>query len=214
MFLLIAKSMLDNRDYSFILARSPESWAYKDPSFIHWKQAETAIIKIAKQCQEYDPDGICVYSAIEPFEKYNKTKVAKLAQILRRQNPPEIKIDPSAPLEDALNNYFLRRESYIYRNGEIILVFLDKKPEQYERLFEVIIEATKKVTPTRQRGKIYELGISFIQIGEDKETADFLDFLDDDLQTIGAKHDIVDAKNWLTINKLAIDKFLKDALFD
>ncbi len=111
-----------------------------------------------------------------------------------------------------LNSYFLRRERYIYRNGEIILVFLDTRPINFQRLFEIVIEATKKVNPSKERRKIYELGISFVQVGDEPRTAKFLSFIDCDLEKIGAKHHIVDSKNWLSLKQMSVQEFLKDAL--
>lgn len=209
----MSKLLLKNRDYTFIIARTPHTCSETDPYFLHWREAQTAIIKLAKKCQEYDPDGICIYDAVAPFIKYEKTDVTKIAEILQKKHPvPEI--DAIAPLEDALSHYFARRESKQYNNGETILVLLDKKPLRSDRLTEIIIAATEKVNVRQETGHTYELAISFVQIGEDKNTAEFLEFLDDDLQKIGAKHDIVDAKKWYDLEQYSIHRLLEDALFD
>ncbi len=209
----MSKLLLNNRDYTFILGRSPETWSEENPYFLHWREAHTAIIKLAKRCQEYDPNGICVYYAFQPFEKYDKTDVDKIAEMLQKKAPPqESDIIPS--LEDALNNYFNRRDSQKYNNGETIFLLLDKKPHNYKKLINIIVEATKKVNIRQETGTTYELALSFIQIGDDIDTTEFLKFIDDDLQTIGAQHDIVDANKWYVIERDSIQKLLEDALFD
>jgi hypothetical protein len=59
----------------------------------------------------------------------------------------------------------------------------------------------------------YELGILFIQVGDNESVRQFLAFLDDDLEQLGA-HDLIDAKHWSHIRKTSLTSLLEGALLD
>lgn len=59
-----------------------------------------------------------------------------------------------------------------------------------------------------------ELGISFIQIGNDKPAAVFLKKLDDELVSAGAKFDIVDTKTCDDLDNMSVQDMLLAAVND
>ena len=59
-----------------------------------------------------------------------------------------------------------------------------------------------------------ELGISFIQVGTDKEATRFFKALDDDLEGVGAKFDIVDTVTVDDMNGMPLTDVLLNALID
>ncbi len=67
------------------------------------------------------------------------------------------------------------------------------------------------VTERLLRG--YKLSILFIQVGENESVRQFLSFLDDDLEKLGA-HDLIDAKPWEAIRQTSLSAFLEGALTD
>jgi hypothetical protein len=75
------------------------------------------------------------------------------------------------------------------------LVVTDGQPENKKSVMKAIIEATKRLDGDE------EIGISFIQIGNDSEATTFLKGLDDDIQGLGAKFDIVDTITMEEIEK-------------
>ncbi|MGK7919383.1 MAG: hypothetical protein AB4080_05180 [Trichodesmium sp.] len=206
-------SLLKNRDYTFIFARSPESWSSASQYYEHWVAAQIKIINLAKHCQSLDDDGITVYLASSPFIKEENTEVVKLAQLFQLKEPPEI-MDLVSSLEDAINDYFQRRDAKQTKNGDIILVLVDEISNQQESLINLIINATEKIDLIPGTENTYELGISFLQIGEDSETKEFLTYLDDHLVEAGAKCDIVDTKLWYEIKQKSLTEILIHALVD
>ena len=70
---------------------------------------------------------------------------------------------------------------------ETILVITDGEPNSREEVEEAIIHATNNYMRTDN-----DLSISFIQIGSDAAAESWLQTLDDDLQSKGAKFDAVD----------------------
>jgi hypothetical protein len=58
------------------------------------------------------------------------------------------------------------------------------------------------------------LAISFIQVGSDPNTTKFLKTLDDELQTLGAKFNIVDAVTVEDIKNMTLQDVLLNAIVD
>ncbi|CBN56510.1 MULTISPECIES: hypothetical protein [Kamptonema] len=206
-------NLLNDRDYIIIIARSAASREQNHPLYEHWLAAQASLIDLAKKCQELDSDGLTVYEASTPLWKYENTDVKRLAEILQRQNTtPDpanlIKISLQEALSDALNDYFKRKASPKAKKGAIIVVVIDEKQEDGKLVAETIINTANKIA------KDEEIGISFIQIGEDVETREFLTYLDNNLQQVGAKFDIVDTKFWQEIKRSSIVQFLIGAIHD
>ncbi|NEQ35982.1 MAG: hypothetical protein F6K40_06660 [Okeania sp. SIO3I5] len=205
--------LLENRDYTFIFARSLVSWSPSHPYYEHWLAAQTKIIDLAKCCQSLDNDGITVYLASSPFIKHTNTEVVKLAQLFQIKDPPET-MDLVSSLQDAIDDYFQRRDAKQTQNGDIILVLVDQISKEQESLSNLIINATEKIDLIPGTENSYELGISFLQIGEDPATKEFLTYLDDRLVEAGAKCDIVDTKFWYEIKQKSLVDILIHALVD
>ncbi|MDF0552383.1 hypothetical protein [Kamptonema sp. UHCC 0994] len=206
-------NLLNDRDYVIILARSGASREQNHPLYEHWLAAQASLIDLAKKCQELDSDGLTVYEASTPLWKYENTDVKRLAEILQRQNttpdPANLtKIHLQEALSDALSDYFKRKASSKAKKGTIIVVVIDENQEDSKLVAEIIINAANKIARDE------EIGISFIQIGEDLEIRKFLTYLDDNLQQVGAKFDIVDTKFWQEIKKSSIVQFLIGAIND
>ncbi|MDJ0554154.1 MAG: hypothetical protein QNJ68_06890 [Microcoleaceae cyanobacterium MO_207.B10] len=206
-------SLLKNRDYTFIFARSPESWSASHQYYEDWRAAQIQIIDLAKHCQSLDNDGITVYFASNPFLKHTNTEVIKLAQLFQLKEAPE-KMDLIASLQDAIDDYFHRRDAKQTKNGDIILILLDKISDEQETLINMLIQATEKLDMVPGTDNSYELGISFLQIGDDPATKEYLTFLDDHLIEAGAKCDIVDAKFSYEIKHNSLKDILIHALLD
>ncbi len=206
-------SLLENRDYTFIFARSLQSWSSSHPYYEHWLAAQAKIIDLAKRCQSLDHDGITVYLASSPFIKHTNTEVLKLAQLFQIKNPPET-MDLVSSLQDAIDDYFQRRDAKKTKNGDIILVLVDKISNEQEALINLIRNATEKIDLIPGTENSYELGISFLQIGEDPATKECLTYLDDHLVEVGAKCDIVDTKLWYEIKQQSLTDILIHALVD
>ncbi len=130
-------------------------------------------IDLAKKCQEFDSDGITLYEASTPMWKYKNSNVARLAEILQRQNTEPDSASPTATnLEEALkssfSDYFANKKDGKGKKGAIIVAVLDKKPQEVAAVAEIIVSAANKIE------KDEEIGVSFIQIGDDLKTREFL----------------------------------------
>ncbi|MEG4230998.1 hypothetical protein QUA40_02605 [Microcoleus sp. Pol11C3] len=206
-------NLLEDRDYTIIIARSDASRDPQHPWYEEWVEAQASLIDLAKKCQEFDSDGITLYEASTPMWKYKNSNVARLAEILQRQNTEPDSASPTAiNLEEALkasfSDYFANKTDGKGKKGAIIVAVLDKKPEQVATVAEIIVSAANKIE------KDEEIGVSFIQIGDDLKTREFLTDLDTNLQGRGARFDIVDTKFWHEIKRSSVVQFLIGAIND
>jgi hypothetical protein len=206
-------NLLEDRDYTIIIARSDASRHHQHPWYQEWIEAQASLIDLAKKCQQFDSDGITLYEASTPMWKYKNSNVARLAEILQRQNtepdsakPTEINLEEA--LKATFSDYFANKTEGKGKKGAIIVAVLDQKPAQVAAVAEIIVSAANKID------KDEEIGVSFIQIGDDLETREFLTDLDTNLQDRGARFDIVDTKFWHEIKRSSVVQFLIGAIND
>jgi len=206
-------NLLEDRDYTIIIARSDASRHHQHPWYQEWIEAQASLIDLAKKCQQFDSDGITVYEASTPMWEYKNSNVARLAEILQRQNtepdsanPTEINLEEA--LKASFSDYFASKSNAKGKKGAIIVAVLDQKPANATAVAEIIISAANKID------KDEEIGVSFIQIGDDLKTREFLSDLDTNLQGRGARFDIVDTKFWHEIKRSSVVQFLIGAIND
>lgn len=189
--------MLDKRDYTLIIDQSGSMWTKdKDEMKIQneqklqsrWELIKESTIAFASKCEQLDPDGITVYTFNDGFKRFENVTADKVIEIFEDEEPFG-NTNLAEVLQDALDNYFQRKaKGQTKPNGEIILVVTDGQPNDRKAVVKTIVDATHKMDVDRK-----ELGISFIQIGNDEQATKFLKILDDELQgSGGAKFDIVD----------------------
>lgn len=179
--------MLENRDYTLIIDKSG-SMSTKDQAGgrSRWDVMQESTLALAGKCEEFDPDGITVYTFSTRFRRYENVTAGKVIQIFQ-ENEPLGRTEMADVLRDAFQHYFNRRESGQTKpNGETILVVTDGQPDNRKLVITEIVEATQQIDRDE------ELAISFIQVGNDPDATAFLKALDDELQNVGAKFDIVD----------------------
>jgi len=200
--------MLANRDYTIILDKSG-SMSTRDQAGgkSRWQTVQESTIALARKCEEFDPDGITVYTFSSKFRRYDNVTSAKVEQIFR-ENEPVGGTNLTAVLQDAINNYFQRRSQGRTKTGETILVVTDGEPDDRKSVFEVIIHATRQLQTDE------ELAISFIQVGSDPQARQFLKALDEQLMSVGAKFDIVDTVTIADMEDMTLSEVLLNAITD
>jgi len=201
--------MMSDRDYTLILDKSG---SMSTPDQVggrsRWEVAQESTLALARKCEQFDPDGITVYTFSGRFRRYDDVTSAKVAQIFL-ENDPAGTTNLAGVLQDAINNYFQRKAAGKTKaNGETILVITDGEPDDRKAVFEVIIQAT------RQMERDEELAISIIQVGSDPQATKFLKALDDQLQSVGAKFDICDTVTLEDLEDMSLADVLMNAITD
>jgi hypothetical protein len=173
-----------------------------------WHTAQESTLALARKCEQFDPDGITVYLFSGRFKRYDNVTSDKVAQIFM-ENDPMGTTDLASVLKDATDQYFQRKASGQTKpNGETILVITDGEPDDRKAVMRVIIEAS------RHMDRDEELAISLIQVGNDPTATRFLKALDDELQTAGAKFDIVDTITLDDMENSTLAEVLLNAIND
>jgi Mg-chelatase subunit ChlD len=202
-------SIVEDRDYTLIIDKSGSMSINDRPGGkTRWESAQESTLALARKCEEIDPDGITVYLFSGRFRRYDNVTSDKVSQIYQ-ENDPMGRTDLASVLSDAVDNYFSRKAAgQAKKNGETILVITDGEPDDYKSVMRVIIEAS------RQIDRDDELGISLIQVGNDRKATQFLTALDDQLESAGAKFDIVDTVTMDDMEGMTLAEVLLKAITD
>ncbi|MBD2013712.1 VWA domain-containing protein [Microcoleus sp. FACHB-53] len=201
--------MLQQRDYTLIIDKSG-SMATRDQlgNKSRWETMQESSLALASKCEEFDPDGITVYLFSGRFKRYDNVTTNKVTQVFK-ENEPSGRTDLASVLQDATSNYFQRKAAGQTKpNGETILVVTDGEPDDRKAVMKVIIETSRRM----ERDE--ELAISFIQVGTDAQATKFLKILDDELQSAGAKFDIVDTVTMEDMEDMTLTEVLLNAITD
>lgn len=200
-------SKLEGRDFSVLIDRSG-SMAMGNGSQTRWQSAQEGAVALASKCAQFDPDGIEVMLFGSKVIKFDDVTPDKVAAIFKEYDPMG-STNLTGCLEAYFSGYFERKTTGKAKaKGEVVLVITDGEPDNRASVAKVIVEATKKLE------REDELGITFIQVGDDKGATDFLKFLDDDLEKQGAKYDIVDTITLVDCESKPLTQVLLDALED
>jgi uncharacterized protein with von Willebrand factor type A (vWA) domain len=200
--------MLDKRDYTLIIDKSGSmSNVDRGTTKSRWEIVKESTLALARKCDQLDPDGITVYLFSGKFKRFDHVSAAKVEQIFQ-ENEPMGGTNLTSVLQDVINQFFQRKKAGQAKSGETILVITDGEPDDRRSVFEVIIEATRRMSSDE------ELAISFIQVGSDTSATDFLKSLDDKLQSIGANYDIVDTITLADMEDMTLAEVLLSAIND
>ncbi|MEA5577161.1 VWA domain-containing protein [Anabaena sp. UHCC 0451] len=201
--------MLDNRDYTLIIDNSASmEKPFGESGKTKWLALQESTFALACKCEQLDSDGITVYLFSRKFQRFDHVTSAKVSQIFS-ENIPADTTNLVGVLQDAINNYFTRKAAGKTKpNGEIILVITDGITNNRQAVCEIIINATLKMEHEK------ELGISIIQVGADSQATKFLNAVDNELQSIGAKFDICDTITLDDLEEMSLTDVLINALTD
>lgn len=169
-----------------------------------WVAAQEATLGLARKCAEFDKDGITVIPFAGGHKEYKNITAGedKVLQIFK-ENEPNGSTDTAKVLKFVFDEYFKNPAKPI-----IVLCVTDGAPNDQQAVADVIIDATKKMDKDEQ------IGVTFLQIGNDPDAATFLKWLDDGLVAKGAKFDIVDTKTTDEMENMTITEVLIAALSD
>ncbi len=205
----MTNQILTDRDYTLIIDKSG-SMTRKDQrgGKSRWQVMQETTFALASKCEEFDPDGITIYTFSGRFKRYDNVTADKV-DLIFSENEPSGRTDLAGVLQDALNDYFQRKTlGQTKANGETVLVVTDGEPDDRKAVMRNIVEASRKMD------KDEELAISFIQVGNDSDATKFLKILDDELQSIGAKFDIVDTVTIEDMEDFTLTEVLLNAITD
>jgi hypothetical protein len=202
-------ALIRDRDYTLLIDKSQSMSTQDQPEGkSRWEVAQESTYALAKECEDYDPDGITVYLFSSRFKRYDNVTSNKVNEIYA-ENDPMGKTNLYGVLQHALENYFQRKAvGQTKPNGETFLIITDGEPEDRKGVMRLIIETSRRVERDN------ELGISLIQVGDDPKVTEYLKALDDQLLDAGAQFDIVDTITMADMGNSSLSDVLLKALTD
>jgi hypothetical protein len=136
---------------------------------------------------EFDSNGITVVPFAKSFKKYeNVDGGVDLINKIFTENEPNGSTDTAGVVKDVIDEYLATKGTETCK-PVIIICVTDGVPDDESALVKVIVNATKKIA-TRE-----EIGLLFVQVGNDAHAHEFLKRLDDNMTNEGAALDIVSA---------------------
>ncbi len=207
--LLEGGAALQKRDYTLLVDQSFSMSEFEDSEEkSRWEMMQDSTLALATQCEHFDPNGITVYLFAAEFQRYDHVTSEKVAQMFKTHRP-QGKANLATALKHATAQYFKRRATETAQvNGEIILVVTAGEIEDPEAVRQVIIDAADQLYSDE------ELGIELIQVGSNRQAAQFFKALDQDLKRVGAKFDICHTVSLEDIDRIDLNEILLRAITD
>ncbi|KAJ7849803.1 hypothetical protein B0H14DRAFT_2764779 [Mycena olivaceomarginata] len=169
-----------------------------------WNEAGEALETLAEAAQQYDGDGIDIYFLNNKTESLNiksSSEVRALfAQILkpRLRVLEEARIEPDGTPSDKESGEEIKRCNFI--------VITDGEATDNPKY--AILDAASRLKAMQNLCMI-QLGIQFVQIGNDSRATKALKELDDDLHKTRNIRDIVDTTPYSKLNPVTADGLIK-----
>jgi hypothetical protein len=165
-----------------------------------WEEAQEGTKALVREAIKVDSDGVtlCLFNGADTLKEYKNVKDAAVVDQIFTENSPMSGTPTNVLLNKYLGEYLTAKKAGNNPKPIILGVVTDGEPTDRKATKAAIINATKDME------KDGEIGISFIQIGNDPGATSFLQDLDDNLQNEGAKFDIVDTKHMDNIDNLMV----------
>jgi Mg-chelatase subunit ChlD len=148
-----------------------------------WDYAKETIVSFVMDLGKHDDDGITLVPFNASHSVSDNVKSETFGAVWSGLGQPVGGTMLASPLRTALG----LAEKRWKEKQQLIVVLTDGEPSDRADVAQVIIDASKKMERDEQTA------ILFLQVGQDTGAKAFLASLDDDLQSKGAKFDIVDA---------------------
>lgn len=198
---------LAKRDYVIAIDKSGSMSTADCPGGkTRWAYVQEQAENVARKCGEFDTDGIDIVVFAGTPKEYHGVTADKVHQVFG-ENSPGGSTDTAAAVKLVTDAYFARKAAGSAK-PITLLVFTDGVPNDEKALAKVITDAANKIDADE------EIGISFLQVGKDEHARAYLKSLDDDLQSHGAKFDIVDTKDDSEMENITVEELLIEAITD
>lgn len=169
------------------------------PGKSRWEEAQEFAEGYAFFADKVDDDGLTVITFNSHATVYDGVHADKVHEIFTKNRP-----GGSTNLAEALQKAFDKK--FAAGKPALIIVMTDGTPDSESAVQDVIKKAANKIE------KDSDLGVQFIQVGDDHNAARFLEQLDHNLK--GAKFDIVNALTREEAEGLTIEQLLWKTIND
>lgn len=165
-----------------------------------WENASA----LAADLEQYDDDGITIVRFASTVDLYDGVTSAKIEDIQAEFRPMGNTVTAEA-LKKVIDKFLEKRAQRGDKKPLCIIVFTDGVPDDPKALASLIVDTTTRI---KDRS---EIGILFVQVGEDPEATDYLAKLNNQLTDVGAKHDIVAVTKLTKLEKISTPELVRMA---
>ncbi|EJU06389.1 hypothetical protein DACRYDRAFT_19564 [Dacryopinax primogenitus] len=175
-----------------------------------WDDAKDALAEIALLAARYDIDGVDIHFVNDKREGTNLRTAESVMQLFASVNPAGEYSEIAGRLEDFLLPYLSRAEKYQEAVELGTAALLPKvRPINFIVLTDgvpsddpesVIVAAARRLDA--HNFPLSQVGIQFVQLGDDPEATEVLQYLDDGL---GKAHGIRDMVDWTLLPEGGLD---------
>ena len=152
-----------------------------------WTTTKQVMAHIASIAVKYDKDGVDVRffnNYLEDEERLNLNSADKVMSLFDNLEP-EGSTPTADSLDEELNEYIYEYKKNRHIKGLNLIVITDGEPSPGQDVEGVVMKYAKILA--QLDAPPLQVGIQFVQVGDEKGAKDFLDSLDNDLQE---KHDL------------------------
>lgn len=205
---------LTDYDYTVVIDRSTSMRKkMKGKRITRMQAVEEVVLEVIMEASRFDPDGLTVYTFSHKYDMIDNVTCDDAEDLF-----DSIKLSAGtvlAPvLEDIYQQHKRKKEEGKDIKGDIVIVIHDGEPDDKDDVVRTLVKMANYVKNDK------EMGITFIQAGDDSTAISFLQYLDDYLYKPksrgghGAKHDIIDTKSIEWFNENGAKKGFLQALID
>ena len=167
------------------------SWVDGDPHYTYWHLTRDIFMKLVPLAIKYDRDGIDIkFLNATDFGADNVTQTSRVQYLFSQVEPAGGGTPIGYELDGILRDYLREYEQNPRKLPLNLIVLTDGEPDDYDEVEGAIVYAASRIKELRARNR--QIGIQFVQIGDDDAATDFLRKLDDEL---GAKQNVLDVSS-------------------
>lgn len=163
-------------DTVFLIDDSGSMWGRR------WYIASKVLADVAAIAVKYDRNGVDLKFFNEPLEDEERKNIDTAEKVMGLFS----RIEPDGPtltanvIEEELNEYMYRYSLDRSIKGLNLIVLTDGEPKRGQKVEDVIVKYANELHAAR--APLFQVGIQFVQIGAEKEAAEFLKMLDTKLK--------------------------------
>ncbi|KAH0553125.1 hypothetical protein GP486_006688, partial [Trichoglossum hirsutum] len=173
---------LSKYDTVFFIDDSDSMGSYEDlndPENTLWKQTRDIFLKLVPLALKHDRDGVDIRFLNTTWYNENNVKWESRIEYLFGQVQPDGSTPIGFELDRFLRNYLRRLERDLDIKPLNLIVLTDGEPDDWPLMEKAIVGAARRVQELGALDR--QIGIQFVQVGNEPEATRFLKRLDDDL---------------------------------
>ncbi|GAA6038185.1 hypothetical protein JCM8097_005783 [Rhodosporidiobolus ruineniae] len=159
-----------------------------------WRETREALMGVVEACARYDRDGLDVWFMNSEDKKLENVTMPHIVAAAFDSIVPFGSTPTGVIMDEILRDYVERVEDAKATKQRVkpllLMVLTDGRADDPDMVRDIIIEFAQRLDDIR--APPYQMGIQFVQLGDDPEAREFLQELDDELKPQLGVRDMVD----------------------